>query len=120
MRTYKLKNQYVTLGIVTKILFNVFGVTYVILMLHSYVTLLRGQTCLILWHIYSSIRKLCRQNPLGESRFHSYPKVYSNNILKKMFVLLYILYKKKHKLYISFDSYSNFIDKHLKLAGYLD
>ena len=32
--------------------FNIFGVMYVILMLHAYVTILRGLTGLILWHIY--------------------------------------------------------------------
>ena len=32
--------------------FNIFGVMYVILMLHACVTILRGLTGLILWHIY--------------------------------------------------------------------
>ena len=69
MSTYKLKNQYVTMSKSTLALapkyyiyyilhvLHIFGVMYVILMLHGHVTLLRGLTCLILWHKYSSIKK---------------------------------------------------------------
>ena len=69
MSTYKLKNQYVTMSKSTLALapkyyiyyilhvFNIFGVTHVIFKLHGHVTLLRGLTCLILWHKYSSIKK---------------------------------------------------------------
>ena len=35
--------------ILSKHVFNMFGVMYVILMLHAYVTILRGLTGLILW-----------------------------------------------------------------------
>ena len=40
--------------ILSKHVFNIFGVMYVILMLHAYVTILRGLTGLILWHILMS------------------------------------------------------------------
>ena len=45
--------------------FNIFGVMYVILWLHAYVTLLRGLICLIQWHIYSSIKKSQSPKPRG-------------------------------------------------------
>ena len=54
----KLENKFVSVskgttnGIGTKIFFKMFGVTYVILMLHENATLLRGLN----WHIYYSIK----------------------------------------------------------------